>query len=397
MHCLCYFKRMKHGQLDFFATTAKGMEPLLKEELLHCGATDLHEAIAGISFKGSLECGYRACLWSRTASRILLVQKTIKACNAQELYDGIKSIHWDEHLSIQTTFAVSFSASQSQLQQNNQLSHTHFAALKVKDAIVDQMRESYGDRPSIDPVNPDVRINVYLHDNKAIVSIDLSGESLHRRGYREQANEAPLKENLAAAMVLLSEWRAEPGKDFIDPMCGSGTLVLEAALVASNKAPGLLRRSFGFMRWRGHVPSVWNKLVTEAEEQVIKDPKKLPLLSGFDKDKHAIAIAKANLAKAGLGDFVTFKVQDLSLSEPTSEKGILMTNPPYGERMGEVEKLKSLYRQLGDLLKHRFKGWDAYIFTSSPDLAKAVGLRTARRFVLFNGALECRLLKYNLY
>lgn len=373
------------------------MEPLLKEELLKCGATDVQEAVAGVSFKGSLECGYRACLWSRTASRILLVLKTFKAATAEELYEGVLGIDWNAHLTIQTTFAVSFSASQSQLQRNSQIKHTHFAALKVKDAIVDQMRELYDDRPSIDPVNPDVRINVYLHDNMATLSIDLSGESLHRRGYREQGNEAPLKENLAAAIVLLADWQKAPGKDFIDPMCGSGTLVLEAALIACNKAPGLLRQSFGFLRWQGHIPSLWKKLVAEAEAEVITDSQKLPKISGFDKDPRSIAIATSNLAKAGFKGWVSFKVQELSDCAPSSAQGIIVTNPPYGERMGDVEKLKPLYSQLGDIFKQKFKGWDAYIFTSSPDLAKVVGLKTARRFVLFNGSLECRLLKYNLF
>lgn len=370
------------------------MEFLLAQELKEIGAQDIQEVRAGVTFKGDLEVGYKACLYSRIANRVLLVLKTIKAHDADELYAGIQEINWAEHLDIHKTFVVDFSA--SNLARNDQLNHTHFGALKVKDAVVDQFRNAHGARPSIDQQNPDLRINVYLHGTDAIISIDLSGESLHKRGYREEGTEAPLKENLAAAIVLLSGWPKQ-GIDFIDPMCGSGTLPIEAALIATNTAPGLLRKSFGFMTWRGYKPEIWQKLVLEAQNKIILDEKKLPKIIGYDYDAQAILTAQSNLGKAGLKKHVIFEHRELSLLEPISPHGIIIANPPYGERMGDVEKLTFLYKKLGDLMKKKFKGWEGYIFTSNPDLAKAVGLRTSRRFVLFNGSLECRLLKYDLY
>ena len=242
-----------------------------------------------------------------------------------------------------------------------------------------------------------MRINVYLNGDKATVSIDLSGESLHKRGYREEGAKAPLKENLAAALLLLSAWPKNNSFDFIDPMCGSGTLPIEAGLIASNIAPGLLRETFGFMGWLGHNPEIWQKLVAKAQRKLSRYPKKLPRIVGYDKDPQAIAVALSNLKKSGLKELIHFEQRELSACEPLSALGILMVNPPYGERMGDVEKLKYLYKDLGDLMKKHFKGWEGYIFTSNPDLAKAVGLRTSRRFVLFNGSLECRPLKYDLY
>jgi len=379
---------------NFFATTAKGMEFLLAQELKDIGAQDIKEVRAGVTFRGNLECGYKACLWSRIASRVLLILKTVRAHNADELYAGIQEINWAEHLDIHKTFVVDFSA--SNVTRNDQLNHTHFGALKVKDAIVDQFRNSHGARPSIDPIRPDLRINVYLHGDEAIISIDLSGESLHKRGYRREGTEAPLKENLAAALLMLSGW-PKNGHDIIDPMCGSGTLPIEAALMATNTAPGLLRTSFGFMGWLGHRPEVWERLLEEAKNSILLDKKKLPKIIGYDHDNKAILVAKSNLEKAGLKNYVVFEHRELSSCEPISAHGILVVNPPYGERMGDVEKLKVLYKELGDLMKKKFKGWEGYIFTSNPDLAKAVGLRTSRRFVLFNGSLECRLLKYDLF
>lgn len=367
------------------------MEPVLLSELREIGAQDIKEVRAGVTFTGPMEIGYRACLWSRTASRILLVLKTAKAHNAQQLYEGIQKIDWADHLSIDRTFAVTFAASHD---NNDQLRHTHFGALKVKDAIVDQFRNNFQARPSVDPINPDLRINVYLHENEATISIDLSGESLHKRGYREEGSEAPLKENLAAAVLLLSGWHQKENFDFIDPMCGSGTLPIEAALIKNRIAPGLLRKSFGFMGWLGHVPLLYKRLVEEAKG-MIRDEKDIKI-SGYDHDARAIRIALANLKKAGLSR-VHFEQRELSRCEPTSAQGILVVNPPYGERLGETQRLKPLYEELGNLMKRKFTGWEGYILTSNPELAKSVGLKTSRRTVLYNGSLECRLLKYELY
>lgn len=391
--------------MSFFATTAKGMEPLLEEEVRALGGLNVKSVRAGVSFNGDgdgdLEVAYRVCLWSRIANRVLLPLKTFSAPNPEKLYGGVKSIRWSDHLTIQQTIAVDFSSSQSQI------THTHFGALKTKDAIVDQFRSLTGERPSVDPLRADIRINVYLLLDQATVSLDLSGQSMHRRGYREDGVEAPLKENLAAAVLMNAGWlkalnqARESGSElpaFMDPMCGSGTLPIEAALMALNRAPGLAREHWGFAGWKQHKPQIWEKLVAEARGREITDRKLLPRVVGYDRDPRAVRVALSNLERAGLAGRVHIeKKLELSMLEPVEPRGVLAVNPPYGERLGETDELKPVYKQLGDLFKQRFAGWDCFILTSNPDLAKSVGLRPSRKFVLFNGALECRLLKFEMY
>lgn len=381
---------------SLFATTAKEMETLLAKELEDLGATQVEKKRAGVSFKGNLETAYRVCLWSRIANRVLLPLKSFHAPNPEKLYGGVKSIRWSDHLGAEQTIAVDFSSSQSQI------THTHFGALKVKDAIVDQIRSVHGTRPSVDVHQPNLRINVYILKDEATVSLDLSGNSLHMRGYREEGAFAPLKENLAAAILYHSEWpklaQENPADfGFVDPMCGSGTLPIEAAMMAAHIAPGLAREYYGFVGWKQHEPEIWKRLKEEAADLVIRDRKKLPKIVGYDQDFRAVRVAIANLERAGLRQSVHIEKRELSGADPIAPHGIIVVNPPYGERLGEVEELKPLYIQLGDTFKRRFKGWTGYIFTGSPDLAKSVGLKASRRFVLFNGAIECRLLKYDLY
>ena len=408
----------------FFATTAKGMEALLSDELQSFGSSNLEVTRAGVYFSGTLEVAYRACLWSRIANRILLPLKKFPAPTPEKLYGGVKSIKWSDHLSYKNTLAVDFSMPVGVEVERKEvrgpsrpaagggirrrpgapgseakITHTHFGALKVKDAIVDQLRSVQGDRPSIDPATPDVRVNVYYSAEEAVVSIDLSGSSLHLRGYREEGALAPLKENLAAAILMLAGWPAvaREGGEFIDPMCGSGTLPIEAAMMAADLAPGLNRKYFGFLNWSGHDPQVWKRLVEEAQDREIKDRKKLPRITGYDADFRPVRAALANIERSGMHGKVHIEKRDYSLATPTDERGIIIVNPPYGERLGEVEELKPLYRGLGDLFKKQFKGWGGYIFTGSPELSKEVGLKASRRFVLFNGPIECRLLKYELF
>lgn len=384
---------------QFFAPTAKGMESLLADEIRALQGKDIQETRAGVSFSGTLETAYRVCLWSRIANRVLLPIKSFPAPTPEKLYGGVKSIRWSDHLSSRHTFAVDFSSSKSAI------THTHFGALKVKDAIVDQIRSVQGERPSVHLLRPDVRVNVYLHENQATVSIDLSGESLHMRGYREEGARAPLKENLAAAILALagwSEWLHKAREEgaalpsFMDPMCGSGTLPIEAALIAGNVAPGLKREHFGFTGWKGHDSQLWERLRSEAEKAQITDKRPAKIV-GYDEDFRAVRVAIANSTRAGMQTRVHIEKRELAACEAVSERGILVVNPPYGERIGEVEELKGLYKRLGDTLKHRFKGWRACIFTGSPELAKSVGLRPSRRHVLYNGAIECRLLTYEMY
>jgi 23S rRNA (guanine2445-N2)-methyltransferase / 23S rRNA (guanine2069-N7)-methyltransferase len=361
--------------MQFFATCAKALEPLVAAELRALGAADVVETRAGVSFSGTLETAYRACLWSRIASRILLPLATVEAPDDGALYDGVRTIRWTEHVGPDDTIAVD-------------ANH----ALKIKDAIVDQIRDETGRRPSVDTDAPDLRINVYEHASRATISIDLSGDSLHRRGWRAVGVEAPLKENLASAILTLADWpaRALAGDPLCDPMCGSGTLPIEAALIAADEAPGLQRARFGFHGWRGHDAALWQRLTDEAHAR------KRPIASklfGFDEDARAVKIARDNARRAGVGEAIDFRVVKLADATPPAEQpGVVVMNPPYGERLGETLALGALYEQIGSILRHRFTGWHAWVLTSNPELQKKIGLRTSQKHVLFNGPLECRLL-----
>jgi len=375
----------------FFATTPKGIEPLLAQELRALGAEEVTEARAGVSFAGTLETAYLACLWSRTASRVLMPLVTFAAPTPEALYEGVKAIVWEEHLAPEGTLAVAFSSSDSTI------THTHFGALKVKDAIVDRLRTPSGGRPTIELQQPDVRVNVHLRHDEAVVSIDLAGESLHRRGWREEAVPASLKENLADAILLLADWprAAAEGRPFVDAMCGSGTLAIEAAWMAADVAPGSLRTHWGFTGWRGHDAALWDRLVFQTRERDRRGKAKLPPIVGYDIDPKAVRFALKHLETAGVHGIVHIEKRELSDDAPVGDKpGIFVVNPPYGERLGEEEALKPLYRRIGDTLKQRFFGWDGYVFSGNLELAKCVGLKAARRHVLFNGAIECRLLHF---
>jgi 23S rRNA (guanine2445-N2)-methyltransferase / 23S rRNA (guanine2069-N7)-methyltransferase len=382
--------------VSFFATTAKGMESLLAAELRGLGGADVDERRAGAAFQGPLEVAYRACLWSRVASRILLPLASFDAATPAALYAGVRAIDWAKHIGRGRTLAVDASASRSQI------THSHYAALKTKDAIVDRLRDERGTRPNVDVERPDVRVNLYLHDDRAVVSIDLSGESQHRRGYRAAGVVAPLKESLAAAMLLVADWprHAGAGLPLIDPMCGSGTIVVEAALMAGDVAPGLRRERVGSVGWRGHDLRLWERLHQEAEARASAGQRRrLPPIHGYDADVRAVRAAQANLARAGLGGRVHIERRALAECAPVAGRGgaptpgLLVTNPPYGQRLGALESLGPLYEQLGDLLRRRFPGWTAYVLTGASALAKRIGLRPSRRIVLYNGAIECRLLE----
>jgi 23S rRNA (guanine2445-N2)-methyltransferase / 23S rRNA (guanine2069-N7)-methyltransferase len=381
--------------VNFFATTAKGMEPLLAAELRELGAGDLRERRAGVDFSGDLEAAYRACLWSRIANRILLPLASFDAATPERLYAGVRAIDWDAHIGRGRTLAVDASAARSRM------THSHYVALKTKDAIVDRLRDERGVRPNVDTERPDVRINVYLHADRATVGIDLSGESQHRRGYRVAGGAAPLKENLAAAILLLAEWpsRARAGAALVDPMCGSGTLLIEAALMAGDVAPGLRRAHAGCVGWRGHDRALWARLRADAEARAARGVRRLPPIRGYDADPRAVRAAQANLAHVQLGQAVQVERRALAECAPVAARGdaagagVLVTNPPYGARLGDEAQLAPLYEQLGDVLRRRFPGWTAYVLTGAPALAKRIGLRPARRVVLYNGAIECRLLE----
>lgn len=378
----------------FFATAPKGMEPLLAEELRVLGALTVAETRAGVSFEGSLTLAYRVCLWSRIANRVLLPLATFAAPTPEDLYDGVRTIRWNEHLGVENTLVVDFSAS------NSQITHTHFGALKVKDAIVDQFRDATGKRPSVARECPDVRINLYLLRDVATISIDLAGESLHRRGYRALGVEAPLKENLAAAILLRAGWGdiARVGGALLDPMCGSGTLPIEAALIAADIAPGLLRTYYGFLHWRQHDAAVWATLMVEAAQRKEAGMAHLPSIVGYDADPAAVRLALANVEAAGLHGHIHIERRELAHVEAlrSTVPGLVAVNPPYGERLGEVTELQHLYKALGDKLKEYFVGWKAVVITGNVDLGKSIGIRARRMHTLYNGAIECKLLSFDV-
>lgn len=381
--------------MEFYAVTAKGMEQQLLDELSALGAEDAACIGAGVNFSGELALAYRACLWSRLANRILLPIAHFTAPSPEALYAGVQAIDWDAHLDAEGTLAVECNVSDSQI------THSHYAALKVKDAIVDQLRERRGVRPSVDTEQPDLRLNVYIRRDQATLSIDLSGTSLHRRGYREQGVEAPMKENLAAAILLRAGWpaMAREGGAFLDPMCGSGTLPIEAALIAADIAPGLQRNYFGFLGWRQHDAATWRILREEADTRRAAGLAMLPSITGFDANPAAVRAAMANVARAGLQAHVHIERRELAACAPLSPrdtKGLLATNPPYGERLGEIDELAPLYSALGSCLKSRFAGWKAAVFTGNPQLGMQIGLRARRRHAYFNGAIPCQLLTFDV-
>lgn len=379
--------------LQFFATCPKGIESLLAEELRALAAEAVRETRAGVSFEGTLATAYRACLWSRLASRLLLPLTHFAATTPEELYQGAQTIAWKEHLAPDGTLAVDFTTTQSAI------THSHYGALKVKDAIVDQLRDEFGVRPSVDTAQPDVRVNVYLHRDEATVSLDLSGESLHRRGYRAQTVAAPLKENLAAALLTRANWPAiaREGGALVDLMCGSGTLLIEGAMIAGDVAPGLARNYFGLLHWKQHDDALWTDLLEEAHRRREAGLKQLPPIHGYDHDPRAIRAARDNIKRARLGNLIAVEQRELSGCAPEeTSSGLVVANPPYGERLGESSDLPALYAELGKQLKHCFAGWRAAVFTGNPELGKSMGLRAIKMHTLWNGAIECRLLRFEI-
>ena len=378
----------------FFAACALNVSELLSAELRAVGIDVVREHPAGVSFEGPLASAYLACLHSRTASRVLLTLADLNASDPDVMYRGLLELPWESHVGSDGTFAVNVVG-----ESPPWLRHTQFAALRAKDAIVDRMREHTGERPNVDLASPDLRVSLRFAKERVTVGIDLSGEPLHRRGYRQTGVEAPLKESLAAALLLRSGWAAmaAEGAAFYDPMCGSGTLVIEAAMIAARIAPGLLRKQFGFERWLQHDADLWQELRQAAEKERCLDALEVGRCAGSDRDQTAIRAAIANANRAGLGNHLVFDRRDVS-NLPTTKyaSGLLVVNPPYGVRIGDPEKIETLYANLGDKLLRCFPGWEAGIFIGDPPLGRALGLRAYRSHTLFNGTIECRLLRFHL-
>ncbi|QEM69154.1 RNA methyltransferase [Geobacter sp. FeAm09] len=373
-------------KMTCFAAVPRGAEEIAAHELEQLGAGDVAAGRGGVSFTCNREGLYRANLWLRTASRVLVQLAVFPCSSPDELYAGVHAIPWPELITPAMTLAVDCSL------RDSVLTHSGFVALKTKDAVVDRVREACGSRPSVDTAAPDLRINVHLSRNVCTVSLDSSGDALDRRGYRLERNEAPMRETLAAAVVALTGW--DGSSPLADPMCGSGTIPVEAALVAAHVPPGL-KRTFGFQRWQDFDDRVWKKLLREAEGGIKRLP--LGLITGYDRDSRALVLAARNAALAGFEGQLHFFHAALEEFRPEGDTGVVIINPPYGKRLGDEDELRELYCQIGDVLKKRCRGWTGFVLTGNLELAKYIGLKAARRYVLFNGPIECRLLKYELY
>jgi 23S rRNA (guanine2445-N2)-methyltransferase / 23S rRNA (guanine2069-N7)-methyltransferase len=383
--------------LNFFATAARGLEPLLARELAGFGAVAVKEQGGGVAFAGELACAYRSCLGSRLASRILmpLVRFPLPAPDGTAaLYEAARALDWPDLFDVATSFAIEVAG------HSAVVTHTHYAGLKVKDAIADCFRAKTGQRPSVDTERPGLRVHLHLDKDHATLSLDLSGESLHRRGYRRAGAQAPLKENLAAAILLRSNWPAlaAEGAPLLDPLCGSGTLVIEAALMAAGVAPGLQRERYGFESWLEHKPKLWRDIRAEAQaraEQGLAGP--LPTIKGQDLEAAAIRAAQDNAQRAGLARKVVFEQGDLVFARPPdSQAGLVVTNPPYGERLGAEAEVIKIHSLLGATLKEHFGGWQAAVFTGRPDLGPRIGLRARDMYSMYNGPLPCKLLLFEV-
>jgi putative N6-adenine-specific DNA methylase len=368
--------------MDFFATAAKGTEGALRDELRELRFRGVRADRGGVHFNGGLEEGYRACIELRTAVRVLVLLREFDAADGEALYEGVRAIAWSPFLSPQHTLAVRAAC------RSSQLTHTQFIAQKTKDAVVDQLRDLLGARPSVDLDDPDVMLFVHLVRDRARVYLDLAGEPLHRRGYRTHIGEAPLKETLAAAILRLGGWdRQAP---LFDPMCGSGTFAIEATMWARRIAPGLARDRFGFERWASHGEAETKKaadLRAEARARILPQG---PRVTGFDSDPEAIETARGNARRAGLA--IRFDRRAIHDLRPESEAGMVVTNPPYGERLSGS---RELFDDIGDAIV-RMHNHTAAILAGAPAIAHAIPLRPSKSLIVWNGPIECRLLRYSI-
>ena len=361
-----------------------GLEPVLAKELTQLGANDVQIGRRMVSFKGDKELLYRANFQLHTAIRILKPIKHFKALSADDVYEGVKDIDWSEYIGNDKTFAV------DSVVFSEEFRHSKFVAYKVKDAIVDQFREKTGQRPNISITNPDIRLHIHIADDQCTLCLDSSGESLHRRGYRQESVEAPLNEVLAAGMILMTGWHGET--DFIDPMCGSGTLLIEAALIAHNMAPGLFRKEFAFEKWPDFDRDLFDEIYNDdSQEREFNHH-----IYGYDVDIKAVNTARLNVKAAGLSSDITVEEQDFKNFTQPKNKSIMVTNPPYGERISTPDLLGT-YKMIGERLKHQFTGNEAWILSYREECFAQIGLKPSIKIPVFNGSLECEFRKYQMF
>ncbi len=369
----------------YIAKTLQGMEPLVAEELKALGARDVQERRRAVMFSGDQKLLYKANVHSRLCVSILKPLFWFRAHKESVLYKQISKFDWLSVLDVDQTFSITASV------HSPFFNHSKYVALKAKDAIVDMFREHLGRRPNVDPINPDIKINIHVNEANFDISLDSSGDGLHKRGYRTPGHQAPLNEVLAAGMIKLSSWTDD--KPFVDPMCGSGTLSMEACMMATNTPPGLLRSHFGFMNWKDFNADTYKEVLTEAR-QGIKKPVSTFHLN--DVSRTALNLAQESAEELGFNEYMTFSNERFQDLEYHGEPGTVILNPPYGERLSRLDVI-GLYKQIGDGLKANFNGFDAWILSSNMDAFKNVGLRPSRKIALMNGSLQCKFHKYEMY
>lgn len=372
---------------QYFATVARGLEAIAAQELEQLGAHAVTPGFCGVAFEGDRALLYRINLWARLPFRILVKLKEFPCQDSEDLYRGIQTLDWSNYLTPDFTLAVNATG------KSDRLNHTHFTALQVKNAIVDQQQDAHGDRSNVDTQEPDVQISVHIDQDCCTVSLNSSGGSLHKRGYRPAVGAAPLKESLAAALIQMSGWQSDQA--FYDPLCGSGTLPLEASLKALNIAPGLFRDRFGFETWPDFDLPLWNTLLQEAEES--QRDRLEASIGGSDRNGEVVEQAIVNAQNCGVENHVWFAEMDLAEVSAPADSGVLFCNPPYGERLGQDTDLGAFYKLLGDVLKQHFKGWTAFVLSGNKELSQSIGLKSSQRTNVLNGSIPCQLMKYELY
>lgn len=375
----------RENHISFVAKTISGLEEVLAKELTELGAKEVKILNRAVSFSGDEKFLYTANLWLRTALRILEPVSTFKVNSNEDLYNCISDYPWETLITADQTLAVDAFIG------NSIFNNSQFVSQKVKDAVVDRFRRKFGKRPSVSIENPDLRINVHIAKENCTVSLDTSGESLHKRGYRKISGQAPLSEVLAAGLLLLSEWDRKTV--LIDPMCGSGTILAEAALMAENKAPGIFRNKFGFMNWKNFDAELWKEVFNDAKRRSSKSNVKL---FGYDISNYALNGAMQNIEGTGLMENIKLSCIAFEKLVPPVRPGTLIINPPYGERI-QKDDIVSFYKMIGDVLKQRFSGYEAWIISSDMEAIKHIGLKPSAKHTVFNGPLECRFVKFTLY
>ena len=383
MHRIKYLKK-KTMEFELIAKTFMGLEPILEQELKELGAKDIKKGRRMVSFRGDQELMYRANFQLHTAIRILKPIIHFRAFSADDVYNEVKKVEWSEFLDNSKTFAV------DSVVFSEEFRHSKFVAYKVKDAIADQFRERTGNRPNVSVTNPDIQLHIHIAEDDCTLSLDSSGESLHRRGYRQESVEAPLNEVLAAGMILMTGWKGEC--DFIDPMCGSGTLLIEAALIARNISPGVFRKGYAFEKWNDFDAELFDKIYNDDS----KEKEFHHHIYGYDIDMKCVNTARLNVRAAGMTNDITVEQADIKDFTQPAEKSIMVTNPPYGERISTPDLLGT-YRIIGEKLKHAFTGNEAWILSYKEECFEQIGLRPSIKYPVYNGSLECEFRKYTIF